>query len=588
MTDSLRSLLDAHRAAAAATSPFEVVQVLAVTARIALRVDAAVVILWDPAVQAVRCVGTQGLDVAAEPRVMRAAAALCDELDAAWTGSTESARTLTADEARGASAQLVAATQSQAVTVVPIADGARYLGLTIAVHLSEERGAVGDSALVSDLRSSFLAELDRALHGDQLVRQALYDAVTELPGDALFASRARQALQARGADEVGVVLVAIEQLSAVSRSLGHTIGNEMLRKVADRLLVSGGAAAWLVGRLRFGGLGILVRGAPGTTAGAADRVVAAFADPLTLGRRSVRATGRVGYAVAADVTLSGAELVQQAETALHAAMLSVRTTPVAYDASMTSSAQRLLALEAALQVALAQGQLLVHYQPQVDVQSGRVVGAEALVRWRRDEATIPPAVFLPAAEATGMIVDIDRWVLGRACGQAREWSDAGLALRVAVNVSSRTLAVPGYADCVRAELDGAGLDPGLLEIEVTETADWTSSEAVDELAALQQLGVHIAIDDFGTGYSTVGRLRTLPIDRVKIDQSFVRDMAGDGGPICEAVLAMARSLDLDVIAEGVETDDQLAFLAAHGCTEIQGYLVSPPVDAAALMSVAVR
>ncbi|MDX6223629.1 MAG: hypothetical protein QOE64_5, partial [Frankiales bacterium] len=298
--------------------------------------------------------------------------------------------------------------------------------------------------------------------------------------------------------------------------------------------------------------------------------------------RNVRSTCRIGLAER-EPGISSDELLERAQAALDAAVALPRAEVVTYGPQLANDAHERLVLETLLQAAVRSGELRVCYQPQVDVVSGQIMGAEALVRWRRPSGLVTPDRFIPAAEATGVIVDIDRWVLAAACRQAQEWVTAGhTPLRIAVNISSRTLALPGFAEVVMAELELSGLAPDQLEIEITETLSlFQGDEAVRELSVLRRHGVHVAIDDFGTGYSNVGRLRELPVDRVKIDQSFVRDIAGaDGGAICSVIVGLARTLELDVIAEGVETAEQLAILGALGCAEYQGYLVSPPVDAA--------
>ena len=244
-----------------------------------------------------------------------------------------------------------------------------------------------------------------------------------------------------------------------------------------------------------------------------------------------------------------------------------------------------LVLETLLHAGLSSGELVLRYQPQVDMVTGAVTGAEALVRWQRPAGLVPPDRFIPAAETTGLIVDLDLWVLRTACEQARAWP----GLRIAVNVSSRTLAAPDFAATVLGAVAAAGIAPQQLEVEITESLELFEGEhAVSELAVLREHGVHVALDDFGTGYSNVRRLRHLPIDRVKIDQALVRDIgAGSAGALCDVIVGLARTLDLDVIAEGVETEEQRAYLQALGCPEFQGYLRSAPVSAddfAALLS----
>jgi EAL domain-containing protein (putative c-di-GMP-specific phosphodiesterase class I) len=350
--------------------------------------------------------------------------------------------------------------------------------------------------------------------------------------------------------------------------------------MAARLLVAGGSGGWSAYRLPRG-LGVLTQGAAGTAAAAADIILEAMREPWVLGRRSLRSTCRIGVAlgddgVAADV------LVERAETALEAASASRGEVVVTYGPHLAASAHERLVFETLLQEALRSSELLVRYQPQVDVATGRITGAEALVRWQRPSGLVTPDRFIPAAESSGVIVDIDRWVLHEACLQGQRWAAEGRdPLRIACNVSSLTLAAPGFAAAVLSELATSGLAPDLLEVEITESLSlFEGEDAVRELTVLRDHGVHVAIDDFGTGYSNVGRLRDLPVDRVKIDQSFVRDITGRAGAaMCSVIVGLAHTLDLDVIAEGVETDEQLVVLSDLGCAEFQGYLVSPPVAA---------
>jgi EAL domain-containing protein (putative c-di-GMP-specific phosphodiesterase class I)/GGDEF domain-containing protein len=430
-----------------------------------------------------------------------------------------------------------------------------------------------------EIGATISGEALRATRDEQSQRRALYDAATGLPGPLLLDAVAEAA---EPDQELALLLVSIDQLQSVSRSLGRATGNEMLRKVAARLLVAGGAGAWSAYRLPRG-LGVLTVGPAGTADAAADTILQAMEAPWSLGRRSVRSTCRIGVAVRDDPTVGPDVLIERAEAALDAALARPRAGVVRFGPELTASAHEHLVLETLLQAALRSGELRVRYQPQVDVATRAVTGAEALVRWVRPSGVVTPDRFIPAAEATGVIVDIDRWVLHVACEQAQKWVAEGRRpLRMACNVSSLTLAAPGFAEHVMTELADSGLAPELLEIEVTESLSlFEGGDCVRELAALRDRGVHVAIDDFGTGYSNVGRLRELPVDRVKIDQSFVRDIAdGDGAAMCSVIVGLAHTLDLDVIAEGVETDEQLGVLSDLGCAEFQGYLVSPPVEAA--------
>ena len=558
-------LLATHRSAAAADGLRSSVEALTAELQVGLRLDWALALLRDPLTLEVRCavLAGRGDDTAALLRL------------AAGESAEPQARLAVPSDGEPLSALLALGEVGRAAVVPLRDDDGEPLGFLVlagegSADLTEtERDEIGRTAAT---------EAARAGREEQARRRATHDVATGLPGPLLLEDVLRAA---PSEDEVALLLVSVDQLRSVSRSFGRAAGNEMLRKVAARLLVAGGAGAWSVYRLSRG-LGVLTVGPPGTAFAAAETIMTALQDPWVLGRRSVRSTCRIGLAVRSQGQV-GASLVECAEAALDVAVTKVRAGVVVHGPEMTASAHESLVLETLLQAGLTSGELRVRYQPQVDMTSGRIVGAEALVRWSRPSGLVTPDRFIPAAEASGLIVDLDRWVLQTACRQAAQWVAAGRApLRMAVNVSSRTLAAPGFADSVLAELEASGLDPDQLEVEITETlALFEGDEAVRELTVLRGHGVHVAIDDFGTGYSNVGRLRELPIDRVKIDQCFVRDIGGqDGGAICSVIIGLARTLHLDVIAEGVETEEQRAFLDDLGCAEFQGYLRSPPVEPA--------
>jgi EAL domain-containing protein (putative c-di-GMP-specific phosphodiesterase class I) len=258
-----------------------------------------------------------------------------------------------------------------------------------------------------------------------------------------------------------------------------------------------------------------------------------------------------------------------------------------YSSELDAEYSELLELETDLRLAQERGELTLHFQPQVNIQSGALIGFEALLRWNHPEhGMIPPNRFIRLAEDTGLIVDIGEWVLHAACVQARAWQDFGLrAFAVGVNVSARQFASGDLAERVQRVVRDTGLDPAYLELEVTETVAMQDAEqTVETLDALKDIGVRMSIDDFGTGYSSLSYLKRLPVHRLKIDQSFVRNLTSDrnDAAITRAVIALAKSLKLKVIAEGVETEQQRALLARYGCREIQGYLIARPSSASDL------
>lgn len=555
----------AHRDAAAVDGVRPCLEVVSGALRSGLGLDWVLALLTDPLTLEVRCGVVAGADEGAASLLRLAAAA---------EGADPQDRLATAGP--GERLTEVLGREGMAAVIVLHDDSGDPQGFVL---LAGSAAAALTRADRLEVALTVGVEVARARKHEQATLRATYDGATGLPGPLLLDDVLRRA---PADQEVALLLVSVDQLRAVTRGFGRAAGNEMLRKVADRLIVSCGVGTSSVYRMPRG-LGVLTVGPQGTAERAAVQVMAAMQEPWVLGRRSVRSTCRIGLAVRTDGQ-GGSSLVECAEAALDVAAAQPQAGVVVHQPAMTTSAHEGLVLETLLQAGLASGELRVRFQPQVQIATGRVVGAEALVRWARPSGMVTPDRFIPAAEASGLIVDLDLWVLREACRQARAWLDQGSdPLRMGVNVSSRTLASPGFAQTVLAELAASGLDPDHLEVEITETlALFEGDEAVQELTVLRQHGVHVAIDDFGTGYSNVGRLRDLPIDRVKIDQGFVRTIGGeDGGAICSVIVDLARTLHLEVIAEGVETEEQRAFLAELGCAEFQGYLLSPPVDAQA-------
>jgi EAL domain-containing protein (putative c-di-GMP-specific phosphodiesterase class I) len=284
-------------------------------------------------------------------------------------------------------------------------------------------------------------------------------------------------------------------------------------------------------------------------------------------------------------------LVRSADTAMYRAKEQGRDNYQLYAPAMNARAVERLLLESRLRPALHNGELTVHYQPVVDLRNGRIAGAEALLRWSHpDLGLVPPARFIPIAEMSGMIVPIGSWVLREACARAREWQREWPGMTVSVNLSSRQFQQADLVADVRRALKETGLDPGSLDLEITESSAMANAEqSIATLSDLKELGVGISMDDFGTGYSSLAYLKRFPIDKIKVDQSFIRDIPDDtdDAAIVTAIIAMARSLQLVVVAEGVETEEQISFLREHGCDRMQGFVMSravPPAEFARIVT----
>lgn len=321
------------------------------------------------------------------------------------------------------------------------------------------------------------------------------------------------------------------------------------------------------------------------TADTIENVMAQLEAPILIGGKEFFVTCSIGIAVFPDDGSSGETLLTHADIAMYRAKEMGRNNFQFFEPALNTRTQARLRIEGALRHALARAEFVLYYQPQVDLQTGEIVGAEALIRWQHPKlGMVLPADFIALAEETGLIIPIGAWVLRTACAQNQAWQGAGKGkLRIAVNLSGVQFAQPDIVETVAAALNESGLDPACLEIELTESVVMHDVEStIATLHQLKALGVQLSIDDFGTGYSSLAYLRRFPIDVLKIDQSFVRDVSSnvDDATIVVSIIALAHNLRLHVIAEGVETVDQLAFLRDHGCDEIQGYYFSRPVTAA--------
>jgi diguanylate cyclase (GGDEF)-like protein/PAS domain S-box-containing protein len=437
---------------------------------------------------------------------------------------------------------------------------------------------VGVMTDISQLRQSE-ARLEHLVH---------YDPLTQLPNRRLLESRLHHALgQAeRQQHRIALLLIDLDRFKAVNDSLGHPIGDELLEALAQRLAT----------RLReedtLGRLGgdefLLVLEQlqrPEDAAGVAQSMLRLLERPFRLASGTEIYVGAsIGISLYPDDGGSVTDLIKHADVAMYQAKEEGRGTYRFYTPSLTRVANERLALEARLHCALADGELRLHYQPQFATQNKQLLGCEALVRWLSpEEGLVPPARFIPLAEETGLIVPLGDWVLRTACAQAKHWLDgAWPEVRVAVNLSGRQLRDPDLAERIAAILAETGLPPERLKLELTESMIMSQGEqTADLLRSLKSLGLRLSIDDFGTGYSSLAYLKHFPIDELKIDRSFVQDIPEDQNDmeIAATIIAMARNLHLTVMAEGVETREQLEFLCRQGCHACQGYLLGRPMPA---------
>jgi diguanylate cyclase (GGDEF)-like protein len=385
---------------------------------------------------------------------------------------------------------------------------------------------------------------------------------------------------------VAVAFVDLDGFKLVNDSLGHNAGDELLRMVTLRLKSCLRESDTLA---RYGGdeFIVVVRGNTDEDcySGVLRRILESISKPFLLDAREVFVTCSIGVSLYPHDGNDIETLIKNADAAMFRAKEQGRNAVHFYTAEINAKVADRLSLAADLHRALERNELILHYQPQVDTRTGRIIGAEALVRWQHPtRGLVPPGVFIPVAEETGLIQPIGAWVIQTACAQAREWRQAGIPLpSISVNVSVRQFMRKDLIDTLVKIIKHTQVDAQTLELEVTESLIMNNAdEFISTLKKLKDVGIKIAIDDFGTGYSSLNYLKRMPVDRLKVDQSFVRDIEKDpeSSTIVEAIINLGHSLKLGVIAEGVETAEQLEFLRQRGCDEFQGYHFSRPVPSA--------
>lgn len=415
---------------------------------------------------------------------------------------------------------------------------------------------------------------------------ANYDVLTGLPNRTLMYDRVSQAVghAKRSRERLSLIHIDVDRFKLINESLGHDVGDEILKATADRIKRCTRETDTVA---RVGGdeFTILIREADqlGLVTACASKLLSEMAQPFSETSQDVFVSASIGISMYPDDARSPDELTKHADAAMHSAKTLGRNNYQFFTRALNEEVQERMVLETGLRLALKREEMRLVYQPKVDLVTREIIGAEALIRWHHPKhGLIPPARFIPVAEESGMVGEIGEWVLRAACRQIHHWQNMGLAPQIAVNVSARQFQQYDVAQLVSSAVSEPQISPGLLEIELTESAVMHNAEAsIITVERLKKLGVRVAIDDFGTGYSSLSYLKRLPLDLLKIDQSFVRDISSDpnDAAIVRAIITLARNLGMKVTAEGVETEAQLAFLNAYGCQFAQGYLFGRPMSA---------
>ena len=446
-------------------------------------------------------------------------------------------------------------------------------------------------ALIRDVTERKLAE-------EQIAFLAYHDSLTALPNNRLFKDRLKHAIsQAERSNSIlAIMFLDLDRFKLINDTMGHSAGDELLKITSQRLIeavrktdsIAINANGNSSSIARFGGdeFTILLDNVENIQAivRIAERIVESVSQPMMLERQEVHISTSIGIALYPDDGKQADEILKHADSAMYHAKAQGRNNFQFFADSMNQSSVELLALESNLHKAIDNNELCLYYQPQVSVVTGQIVGMEALIRWQHPErGFVSPGVFIPVAEETGLIMRIGEWVFREACNQGIKWIKSGYQLeKISVNLSARQLKDEGLPALIAVILEETGMPADKLCIELTETALILDPDiALARLKKIKELGVTLSLDDFGTGYSSLSYLKRFPIDTLKIDQAFIRDVKVDheDAALVKAIISMAHGLGMDVIAEGVEIQEQLEFLGANACDTIQGYLFSRPLPA---------
>ncbi len=459
-------------------------------------------------------------------------------------------------------------------------DGGRHGTLVVARAVDDETGL---TEFLAGIAQTVGIAIDRHRDIARIAYLAEHDALTGLPNRALLNRKLGSLLETTSTEErsLAVAFVDLDNFKLVNDNLGHVAGDELLKVVAQRISACIGDDG-LVSRIGGDEFILVLEQSHDAVYDRLKTILDAISEPLTIAGVAIRVTCSIGVACAAGHGATASELFANADTALYRVKESGRNGIQMFSPAMAEDARNKLTRIEELRHAVERDEFVLHYQPQKDIRTGKVIGVEALVRWQHPtEGLLPPGTFIPLAEETGLIVAIGEKVLQKACRQARAWQEQGLpSLRIAVNVSARQFLESSLTDQVASALRSADLDPQWLELELTESLIMRDVEgAIERMNELKMLGVSLAIDDFGTGYSSLSTLRRFPLSRLKIDRSFIAEIPDKPGDmaITSAIVSLGRTLALEVVAEGVETEEQAHFLEQAGCEMFQGFLFAKPL-----------
>lgn len=499
-----------------------------------------------------------------------------------------------ADQQRSAFHGVVRTTGAQSGAALPLLSGGDAVGVLL--FMSAERGTFTPEfvemleRLAANL-SFALENFDRADEKEKAEERVKYlathDSLTDLPNRALFGQLLNFSIRTaqRYERKCAVLFIDLDRFKIINDSLGHAAGDHLLTEMAGRLR-SGVRASDVVARLGGDEFVVLLGEVSDRhhVMSIAQGLLSELSGPMELAGQECRVTASIGVSVFPEDGTDEQTLMKNADLAMYQAKQEGKNDIRSFSHEIKAQSVDRLVMEVGLRRALERGELCLHYQPKLDVATGRILGVEALLRWNHpDLGLLPPLRFIPLAEETGLIIPIGRWVMNAACEQNMAWQREGLPpLMMAINVSPRQFSDANLLRYIDEALHSSGMDPTLLQIEVTESMVMLNVEkAVHLLHEIQSRGVRLAIDDFGTGYSSMSVMKRFPIDTIKIDRSFVRDLPGNSEDIAiaRAIIEMGKALGLTVVAEGVETHEQGEFLREHACDEIQGFLVSKPVPA---------